>query len=67
MPCPENFALRLIVCVAAMIAVWNLMFFLLDTFLFHETWKFSLFWGLVAPIIAGVYEAITWKPKDESK
>ena len=67
MPYPENFVVRLIICIVGMVAIWNLVFFLMDTFLWHQTFQFDVVLGLIVPVVVGVIEAYTWKPKEETK
>lgn len=63
----NNFVIRLIVCVVAMLVIWNLVFYLMETFLWHGTWTFSIIWGLILPVVMGIIEAVLMKPADQKQ
>ncbi len=65
MPYPENFAVRLLVCIAGMFVIWIGVSYLMSTFIWHEPFTFSVVRHVVLPILFGVAEALSWKPKQK--
>lgn len=63
MPYPENFVVRLLVCIVGMTAIMLAVRFVMSTFIFHETYTFQVT-QLIVPVVAGIAEAFVWKPKD---
>jgi len=61
-PYPENFVVRLIICVVGLVAVWMAAQYVGDVFLRHEPFSISAF-DIVMPIGLGIVEAFVWKPK----
>ena len=64
MPYPKNFALRIVVCVVLMYAVWMGIQYIVDVIIFHEAFKLNIV-DYIAPLVIGVVEAYTWKPKEK--
>ncbi|MBR3159724.1 MAG: hypothetical protein IKG18_11090 [Atopobiaceae bacterium] len=60
----ENFALRLIFCIVGMFALWFGLQFIKCNLILHEPMTFGAF-DIVIPLVGGIAEALTWKPKDK--
>ena len=65
MPYPENFAVRLIVCLVGMLALWFGVQYVKDVLIFHEAFTIDVPIDFVVPIGCGIAEAFVWKPKDQ--
>ncbi|MBR3226781.1 MAG: hypothetical protein IKF78_15815 [Atopobiaceae bacterium] len=65
MPYPENFVVRLIVCIIGMLAIWIGVRFILDVVISHEEFVIRPI-SLAIPVVLGVVEAFVWKPKDKN-
>ena len=65
MPYPENFVIRLIVCILGMLAIWIGVRFILDVVISHEEFVIRPI-SLAIPVVMGVVEAFVWKPKDKN-
>ena len=64
MPYPENFVVRLIVCIVGMLAIWIGVRFIMDVVIFHDPFEIKAT-TLIIPIAMGVVEAFVWKPKEK--
>ena len=64
MPYPENFVVRLIICVVGMFAIWFGVQFVKDVLIFHEEFSFEAI-DFIVPAVCGVIEAFVWKPKEK--
>lgn len=64
MPYPENFVIRLIVCILGMFAIWFAVQFVLDVLIHHESFEIHAI-DIIVPIAMGVVEAFVWKPKEQ--
>jgi uncharacterized membrane protein len=64
MPYPQNFIVRLIICVVGMCAIWILGSFISATLIHHEEFVLRAT-HFIIPAIMGVVEAFVWKPKDK--
>jgi hypothetical protein len=64
MPYPENFVVRLIICIVGMSALWILGSYLGAVFIRHEVFTLNAT-HFIVPVIVGAIEAFTWKPKDK--
>jgi len=64
MPYPENFVVRLIICVVGMLALWLAAHYIGVVLVRHETFTIGAF-DIVVPAICGVIESFTWKPKNK--
>ena len=63
MPYPENFVVRLIICIVGMFAIWMGVNYILDVFIHHGEFTVNII-DIVAPLVAGIAEAFVWKPKE---
>lgn len=63
----NNIVIRLIVYIVATVIIWNIVFYLMETFLWHGTWTFSIVWGLILPVVVATIEAIMIKPKGQKE
>ena len=61
----ENFALRLLFCIATCVVATNLAIFVRDTFFAHEPFMFDFVKGLLMPLTLGVVAAFMWKPREK--
>jgi hypothetical protein len=59
----ENFALRLLFCIAACVAATNLGLFIKASFIAHEPFAFNYVKGLLLPLALGMSAAFMWKPQ----
>ena len=64
MPYPENFVVRLLICVVGMCALWILGSFISTALIRHEEFTLRVT-HFVIPAVIGVVEAFVWKPKDK--
>lgn len=64
MPYPENFVVRLIICIAGMFAIWMAVTFIMDVLIHHEAFTIGAF-DIIAPLACGIAEAFLWKPKEK--
>lgn len=64
MPYPENFVVRLLICIVGMCAIWVLGSFISTVLIQHETFNLSVT-QLIIPVILGIIETFLWKPKDK--
>lgn len=64
MPYPENFVVRLLICVVGMYALWFGVQFILDVVVFHDEFKVNAI-DIIVPLAVGVIEAFIWKPKEK--
>jgi hypothetical protein len=64
MPYPENFVVRLLICVVGMYAIWFGVQFILDVVVFHDEFKVNAI-DIIVPLAVGVIEAFVWKPKEK--
>ena len=64
MPYPENFVVRLIICIVGMYAIWFGVQFILDVLVFHDEFKVNAI-DIIVPLAVGVVEAFVWKPKEK--
>lgn len=64
MPYPENFVVRLLICVVGMYAIWFGVQFILDVVVFHGEFKVNAI-DIIVPLAVGVIEAFVWKPKEK--
>ncbi len=64
MPYPENFVVRLIICIVGMYAIWFGVQFILDVLVFHDEFKVNAI-DIIVPLAVGVIEAFVWKPKEK--
>ena len=53
MPYPENFVVRLIVCIVGMLAIWIGVRFIMDVLIFHDPFEIKIT-TLIIPIALGV-------------
>lgn len=60
---PENFAVRLILCILLLLLIWNGSYYLMHVVVWHEAFEFDAMRQLIMPIVCGVVMAFTWKPK----
>ena len=60
MPYPENFVVRLIICIVGMYAIWFGVQFILDVLVFHDEFKVNAI-DIIVPLAVGVVEAFVWK------
>ena len=60
----ENFALRLILCIVGMFALWFAIQFIKHSFILHDSMTISAF-DIVVPLVGGIAQALAWKPKDK--
>ena len=58
----ENFALRLLFCIATCVAATNLALFIKASFA-HEPFTFNFVNGLLLPLALGSSAAYMWKPQ----
>ena len=65
MPYPENFVVRLIICVVGMFLIWFGVQFIKDVLIFHEEFTVDLPVDILVPAACGVIEAFVWKPKEK--
>ena len=61
----DNLAVRIVLFVLIILAIWNGVGYLSSTFIWHETRVFKPLWDIGAPIVLGIVWAVTWKPKEE--
>ena len=66
MPYPQNFVVRLIICIVGMFALWMAVQFITDVLIRQETFALGPF-DIIIPLVVGVAEAFLWKPKEEKK
>ena len=59
----ENFALRLLFCIATCVAATNLALFIKASFIAHEPFTFNFANGLLLPLALGMSAAYMWKPQ----
>ena len=59
----ENFALRLLFCIATCVVATNLAIFIRDSFIAHVPFTFDVVKGLVLPLALGMSAAYMWKPQ----
>jgi hypothetical protein len=59
----ENFALRLLFCIATCVAATNLGLFIRASFITHEPFAFNFVSGLLFPLALGAVAAFMWKPQ----
>ena len=64
MPYPENFVVRLIICIVGMYAIWFGVQFILDVLVFHDEFKVNAI-DIIVPLAVGVVEAFVWKLKEK--
>ena len=64
MPYPENFVVRLLICLVAMFAIWFGISYVIDVFVHHEAFSVGPI-DIIVPIACGVVEAFVWKPKEK--
>lgn len=64
MPYPENFVVRLIICIVGMYAIWMGAQFVKDVIIFHEAFSVDMI-DIIAPLVVGIVEAFVWKPKEQ--
>ena len=64
MPYPKNFAVRLIICIAGMYALWFAIQFFMDTVVRHEPFSVRTL-DIIIPLVTGVIQAMSWKPKEK--
>ncbi|MBO7674289.1 MAG: hypothetical protein J6S63_04705 [Atopobiaceae bacterium] len=64
MPYPENFVVRLLICIVGMCAIWVLGSFISTVLIHHETFNLSVT-QLIVPVVLGIIETFLWKPKDK--
>ncbi len=64
MPYPENFVVRLLICVVGMYAIWFGVQFILDVVVFHDEFTVNAI-DIIVPLAVGVIEAFVWKPKEK--
>ena len=64
MPYPENFVVRLIICIVGMFAIWMGVQFIMNVLIFHDAFTIRPF-DIIAPLGMGIVEAFVWKPKDK--
>ena len=64
MPYPENFVVRLLICIVGMYAIWFGVQFILDVVVFHDEFTVNAF-DIIVPLVVGVIEAFVWKPKEK--
>ena len=64
MPYPENFVIRLIICLVGMFALWFALQFVIDVLVHHEAFTVGPI-DIIVPVVCGVLEAFLWKPKDK--
>ncbi len=63
MPYPENFVVRLLICIVGMCALWILGSYISTVLISHEEFALRAT-HFVIPAILGVVEAFVWKPKE---
>ena len=59
----ENFALRLLFCIATCVAATNLALFIRASFIAHQPFTFNFASGLLLPLALGISAAFMWKPQ----
>ena len=59
----QNFALRLLFCIAIAAAAANLGIYVRDVVLSHGTFGFDLVRSVLLPLGLGTMAALLWKPK----
>lgn len=59
----ENFALRLLFCIATCVVATNLALFIKASFIAHEPFMFDFVKDLVLPLALGMSAAYMWKPQ----
>ena len=64
MPYPENFVVRLIICIVGMYAIWMGVQFITDVLIRHEAFGLNVI-DIIAPLVLGIIEAFVWKPKEK--
>ena len=64
MPYPENFVVRLLICIAGMYAIWFGVQFVMDVLIFHDEFAVRPI-DIIVPLLVGVVEAFIWKPKEK--
>lgn len=64
MPYPENFVVRLLICIVGMYAIWFGVQFILDVVVFHDEFTVNAI-DIIVPLVVGVIEAFVWKPKEK--
>lgn len=64
MPYPENYVVRLIICVVGMLALWLAAHYIGAVFIRHEAFTIGAF-DIIVPAIMGVIESFAWKPKNK--
>ena len=64
MPYPENFVVRLLICIVGMYALWMGAHYIGAVFIRHEAFSVGVL-DIVLPLVLGVWEAFSWKPKEK--
>lgn len=64
MPYPENFVVRLLICIVGMYALWMGAHYIGVVFIRHEAFSVGVL-DIVLPLVLGVWEAFSWKPKEK--
>lgn len=64
MPYPKNFAVRLILCLLLMYALWFGTKFVMVVLIKHEAFTPGTF-DFIVPAVCGVAQALSWKPKED--
>lgn len=63
MPYPENFVVRLLICIVGMCALWILGSYISTVFIRQEAFILGPT-HFIIPAIIGIVEAFIWKPKE---
>ena len=64
MPYPENFIVRLLICIVGMFALWMVGRYVGLVFIRQEVFTIGVI-DIIAPLVIGIVEAFVWKPKEK--
>ena len=64
MPYPQNFIVRLLVCIVGMFALWMAAHYIGTVLIRQEAFTIGPI-DIILPLGVGVYEAYAWKPKQK--
>ena len=61
---PQNFVIRLIICIVGMFALWMAVQFITDVLIRQEAFALGPI-DFIVPLGCGIAEAFLWKPKEK--
>ena len=64
MPYPENFIVRLLICLVGMFAIWFAATYVIQVLIQHDAFTVGPI-DIIVPAACGVVEAFVWKPKEQ--